>query len=187
MKTQSHTSTSDAIAESGFRVLSKNPGANVAEIADEAGITRATLHRYFPSRKNLIEALAQRAVAEMEAAVEAACAEVKSAGEGLQKSLAALIPLGDRHGFLAHEQFDHDAAIEQEFIRIQGETAEWIESAKREGVFDPHVPTAWINRTFDYLLYCAWDSVRAQETTISQAADLAWRTLAAGVGGRHDR
>ncbi|MEM7081012.1 MAG: helix-turn-helix domain-containing protein, partial [Pseudomonadota bacterium] len=141
MSTRTKLSTPDAIAEAGFRVLSKNPGANVAEIAEQAGVTRATLHRYFSSRNTLIESLAGRAIQEMEEAVQLACANVTSAGEGLRLSMAALIPLGDRHGFLAHEQFDHDDAIEAEFSRIQAETAAWIEAAKREGVFDAHVPT----------------------------------------------
>ena len=180
-------STPDAIAEASFRVLSKNPGANVAEIAEQAGVTRATLHRYFPSRNKLVEALASRAIREMEEAVEEACRDATSAGEGLRLSMAALIPLGDRHGFLAHEQFDHDEAIEAEFSRTQAETAAWIEAAKREGVFASHVPTEWINRAYDYLLYSAWDSVRSEETTPSQAADLAWRTLTTGLGASYDR
>ncbi len=180
-------STAEAILEAGFAVLSRNPGANVAEVASEAGLTRATLHRYFPSRQTLVEALAERALQEMEDAVATACAEVTSAGEGLEKSMFALIPLGDRHGFLAHEQFNHDDAVQAEFDRIQADTIEWIEAAKREGVFDPHVPTDWINHAYDYLLYGAWDSVRRGETTARQAAGLAWRTLTTGLGGNHDR
>ena len=187
MSVISKLSTPDAIAEAGFRVLSKNPGANVAEIAEEAGVTRATLHRYFPSRSNLVEALATRAISEMEEAVNEACKNVTTAGEGLRMSMSALIPLGDRHGFLAHEQFEHDEAIEAEFSRIQAETAEWIEAAKREGVFDSHVPTEWINRAYDYLLYSAWDSVRLEEATPSQAVQLAWRTLTTGLGASHDQ
>lgn len=174
--------TPDAIAEAGFRVLSRNPGANLAEVANAAGVTRATLHRYFPSRQALTAELAQRAIQEMEDAVEIACANSTTAGEALRDSLIALIPLGDRYGFLAHEELNHDAAIEAEFLRIQAETSEWIEAAKLEGVFDHAVPTAWINRAYDYLLYSAWDSVRAEETTPSQAADLAWRTLTSGLG-----
>lgn len=186
MKTKAKIATADAIAEAAFSVLSTNPGANLADIANEAGVTRATLHRYFPSREHLIEALARIAIQEMDSAIEAACANVTSAGEGLRKAMAALIPLGDRHGFLAHEQLDYDDAIELEFVRIREETAEWIDAAKLEGVFDQHIPTEWINRAYDYLLYCAWDSVRNEEATAKQAADLAWRTLTTGLKRSND-
>ncbi|MEM7219725.1 MAG: TetR/AcrR family transcriptional regulator [Pseudomonadota bacterium] len=187
MKTNKKTATPDVIAEAGFAVLSRNPGANLAEIAAAAGVTRATLHRYFPSRQNLIGELARRALQEMEDAVALACADARSAGDGLRRSMAALIPLGDRHGFLAHEQFEHDESIEQSFASIQSETARWIDAAKGEGEFDPHIPTEWISRAYDYLLYAAWDSIRLEETTPSQAAVLAWRTLTSGLGESDER
>ncbi len=180
-------STADAIVEAGFSVLSRNPGANIAEIASAAQVTRATLHRYFPSRAVLVAELAKRALAEMDAAVTSACHESASAGDVLRDSFTALIPLGDRHGFLAHEHLQLDDAIEAEFLQLQATTAQWIDAAKLEGVFDQHIPTEWINRTYDYLLYAAWDSVRRQETTPKQAAKLAWRTLTTGLGEAHEQ
>ncbi len=176
--------TSDAIAEAGFRLLSRNPGANLAEIAEAAGITRATLHRYFPSRQALVNELAARAIEEMDAAVAAACADSASAGDALRDSLQALIPLGDRHGFLAHEDVEQDDAMQAEFARLQRETLEWVDAAKQEGVFDAAVPSDWIVRAYDFLLYAAWDSVHAEEATPKQAAELAWRTLTSGLGAK---
>ncbi len=180
-------STQEAIAEAGFRVFSRNPGANLAEVAELAGTTRATLHRYYPSRQVLVDELARRAIQEMDAAVQLACADSRTAGEALQYTLAALIPLGDRHGFLAHEQIDLGEHFEQDFLRIQAETAQWVEAARLEGVFARDVPTEWITRTYSYLLYAAWESVREEEATPKQAATLAWRTLTSGLGGSDDK
>ncbi len=173
--------TEDAIAEAGFRLLSKNPGAKLEEIAKEAGITRATLHRYFPSRNKLVTTLAMKAIKEMDAAVEQACQHSQTAAEVLRDSLTAMIPLGARHGFLGHEDLQQDATVQREFLRLEEETREWINAAKKEGAIDNTVPTEWCVRTFDNLLYTAWECVWHEELTTRQAAELAWRTLSRGL------
>ncbi|MEM9842435.1 MAG: hypothetical protein AAF767_07295, partial [Pseudomonadota bacterium] len=126
--------------------------------------------------------LAKIASAEMDAAVETACAEATSHAEVTRLALQALIPLGDRHGFLALEAFADDPELQAVFAREQRETAEMIDAAKDEGLFDKNVPTSWIVQAFDHLMYAGWESVKADETTPTQAATLAWRTLIHGLG-----
>ncbi|MCG8443241.1 MAG: TetR/AcrR family transcriptional regulator, partial [Caulobacterales bacterium] len=172
----------DALVEAAFAVLSRDPSASLAVIAERAGVGRATLHRYFAGRDDLMRALAQIAIAEMEQAAETACEDAPSWTAALERMLAALIPLGDRHGFLAREPLEEDAALAAEFERQLRETEEMVEAAKREGAFDPAVPTAWIVQAYDHLLYAAWESVRAGDATHAQAAALAWRTLTSGLG-----
>lgn len=183
MKAPVRLSSEDALIEAAFALLAENPGASLAEIAERAGVGRATLHRHFSGRDDLIRALAHRAIEEMDAAAEAACANATSCSDALRRTLEALIPLGDRHGFLAREPVEDDPLISAEFDRQMRETREMAEAAKAEGVFDRNVPTAWIVQAYDHLLYAAWESVKAGETTATQAADLAWRTLTSGLGG----
>ena len=174
----------DALIEAAFVVLSRDPSAPLSAVAEAAGVGRATLHRHFSGRDELVRALAQIAIAEMDAAAETACEDVQSAAEALQRTLEALIPLGDRYGFLANEPLEHDPAIRAENRRQRRETEAMVEAAKLEGVFDTNAPTAWIVRAYEYLLCAAWESVRAEDATTGQAADLAWRTLTSGLGGR---
>ncbi|MEO1015240.1 MAG: helix-turn-helix domain-containing protein [Pseudomonadota bacterium] len=175
-------SPKDAIIEAAFDVLAEAPGASLADIAARAGVGRATLHRHFAGREDLIRTLALIAIEEMDAAADAACEGVESHGEALRRTLAAIIPLGDRHWFLSREPVDDDPVIAREFERLMRETGELIEAAKSEGVFDEAAPTAWIAQAYDHLIFAAWESVKAGEATHSQAADLAWRTLTIGVG-----
>ncbi|MEM9669622.1 MAG: helix-turn-helix domain-containing protein [Pseudomonadota bacterium] len=176
--------TRDAIIEAAFDIFSRDPSAALSEISDRAGVGRATLHRHFASRNDLVRALALIAIDEMDAAAEAACANVTSVAEAFQRVLAALIPLGDRHGFLALEPIDNDPEIAAAYARQQRETRDMVEEAKAEGLFNKSVPTGWIIQAFDHLLYAAWENVKAGETTQNQAADLAWRTLTTGLGRR---
>ena len=174
-------SAKDALIEAAFELLSGNPGASLAEIAERAGVGRATLHRHFTSREDLIRTLALTAIEEMDEACEAACADVASHGEAVRRTLRALIPLGARYSFLEREPLEDDPAIAAAFKRQQGEMHDMIEGAKDEGVFDKGVPTSWIAQAYDHLLFAAWESVKEGEATPAQAGDLAWRTLTNGL------
>lgn len=170
--------------DAGFEVLSRNPGANLSDIAGAAGVSRATLHRYFPSREAMIEELAQIALKEIDQACEQACDGLQSAAEMLQSIFHALVPLGDRHGFLSYETVPSNSILHSEFHRQDRETEELVAAAKEEGLFDPGVPDSWIAEAFDYLLYAAWNNIRAGQATTNQAAELAWRTFTSGLGAR---
>lgn len=173
--------TKDAIVDAAFDVLSRNRSASLSEVANRAGVGRATLHRHFPHRNDLIRALALIAIDEMDNAAEAACETANSCADALRRSLNALIPLGDRYGFLALEPIDDDSEIAEAYERQRCEVRDLIKEAKDEGLFDQSVPTDWITQAFDHLLYAAWESVKSGETTHTQAADLAWRTLTIGL------
>ncbi|MEM9616423.1 MAG: helix-turn-helix domain-containing protein [Pseudomonadota bacterium] len=177
-------SSKDAIIAAGFDLLSRDSGASLGDIASHAGVGRATLHRHFASRGDLIKTMAMIAIEEMDEAAEAACEKASSYADALRRMLDALIPLGDRHGFLAREPLEDDPDITKAFERQLGETREMVEAAKKEGAFDYAAPTAWITQAYDHLLYAAWESVKAGEATHAQAADLAWRTLTNGLGDK---
>ncbi|MEM1132044.1 MAG: helix-turn-helix domain-containing protein [Pseudomonadota bacterium] len=175
-------SASAALIEAAFTILSENPAASLADIAERAGVGRATLHRHFSGRDDLILTLGKTALEEMEAAAEAACANVPSHSEALRCTLEALIPLGDRYRFLMREQIEDNPEIIAELDRQQREMHDMINAAKDEGLFDTTVPTAWIAQAYDNLLYAAWEAVKAQDLTPAQASTLAWQTLTQGLG-----
>ena len=182
MTDQIRPSSKDAIIEAAFAVFSRDPSASLSEVAERAGVGRATLHRYYSSRDTLVRELARIAVEEMDQAVEETTKDAVSYGDAIRLSFEAMIPLGDRHGFLASEPIDDDEHLSAEFKRQRHETEEMVEAAKREGVFDATVPTSWIVQAFDHLLFAGWESVKSGETTPKQAASLAWRTLTSGLG-----
>ena len=158
-------SSRDAIIEAAFSVFSKNPSAALSDVAERAGVGRATLHRHFASRDDLMRALSKIAIKEMDEAVEVACVDATSYSEVARLALQALIPLGDRHGFLALEGVSDDLELQAAYEKEQRETAEMVDAAKGEGLFDTSVPTAWIVQAFDHLMYAGWESVKAGEAT----------------------
>jgi AcrR family transcriptional regulator len=72
-------------AEKGF------DGATMAEIADEAGINKATIYLYFDSKDALIRAIAEQVFAQELADLQAACASPGTAAGRLNAFYKALI------------------------------------------------------------------------------------------------
>jgi len=169
--------TKDAIIEAAFQLFKTNPNASLAEIAEYAGVGRATLHRYFAGRDDLSLALAKLALAELDTVADDATKDADSYTEALRLMLFALVPLADRQWFLANANVDTDPEIEQAYHQQNIEMLELIEQAKAEGSVDQQWPSKWVVSVYSSLLYAAWDSVSEQELTEKQAAELAWNTF----------
>ena len=182
MTTPKRLPARQAIIEAAFDVLSRDTGASLADITLAAGVGRATLHRQFTSREDLLRTLAHIAIEEMDAATQQACDGIESYGEAMRLCLEALIPLGNRHGFIARVPIEEDDALLAEYARLDTEACDMAEGARTEGVFAASIPAGWIAQAYDHLLYAAWESVHSGEATPSQAAGLAWRTLTRGLG-----
>ncbi len=170
----------ETILAAGFVLFSRNPGASLSDFAQEAGIGRATLHRYFASREALMDALCHAALSEIDAAIDSATHDAKSYTEALYQSIGAILPLAHRHLFLSYVTVD-DPARAAQFEKSNAQMREVIDLAKAEGTFDAHVPTAWIATSYDALVHAGWERVLAQDLTPRQATDLVWRTLTKGM------
>src|SRR5439155_14662896 len=99
--------TAAAILDAAAHVLAeRGAGANMAEVAAAAGVSRATLYRYYPSRETLLEALATQALAEAGARIADAGLERAPADEAIERIMRALIAVGDRYAVLLREQVE---------------------------------------------------------------------------------
>lgn len=176
--------TIEAILEAAFAVFEETPTATLADVAAEAGVGRATLHRHFSGRDDLMSALAVQAMRDLDEVFETAAAEAESYTEALRLGMAAMIPLANRAHFLKDWPSAETPELQAEAERQKAEMIYAIDQAKAEGGFAADVPSTWIAESFDALLYAAWEMVKSEEATARQAADLAWRTLTSGVGGK---
>lgn len=180
---QKRPTSRDAIIEAAFDLFGRDPSASLADIAAAAGVGRATLHRHFAGRDDLIVALTRIAMEELDTAVQAAVKDAPSWTAALERSLHAVVPLADRNWFLSQERADQNPEIAAALVAERAELTEAIDQARKEGAFAPDAPTLWIAAAFDSLIYAAWETVRREELTSKQAADLAWRTLTNGLSG----
>ncbi len=170
------------IMMAGFDLLARNASASMADIATHAGIGRATLHRHFATRDDLMTALTQAANAELDAAIDAAVASASTHLDGLRLAMAATIPLANRQLFLS--QSNPPPEIAEMYEDGMRDLREAIDAARAEGSLRSALPTVWIAETYDALVYAAWTMVKADEATIKQATQMAWTTFLNGVEDR---
>ena len=173
----------EAIIDAAIDTFARNPGASLSEIAARAGVGRASLHRHFPSRGDLLTAITRQCMDEIDAATDEAVGDARTARERLSRMLEAVIPLGDRYHFLAAEAFD-DASL-----RARHEAdLEWlgslVDELKEEGVMATEVPRGWAVANIDAQVWLAWSEVAAGSLAPADAAGLAFRTLIQGLGQR---
>src|SRR5579862_1296314 len=96
-----HDRTATAILDAAVHLFSEEGGSsNMAEVAAAAGISRATLYRYFPHREALLEALSTYALADAAARLADAGLERAPVEEAIERIVRAIVAVGDHYAVL---------------------------------------------------------------------------------------
>jgi AcrR family transcriptional regulator len=172
----------DGLLDAAVATLAANPGASLQEIADAAGISRATLHRRFASRDELILAISEWAIVQLEGindSVEASGARGRAAIEALLERAILLAP---KIGFLISE---HSLESNEEFMgRVDTAQQHWhrmIEDGQRLGEIRIDLPARWIADAIEGLMIAVFHGVRRGLTAPNDALRLVRITLLDGV------
>ncbi len=82
--------------------------ASMNDVAQAAGVARATVYRYFPNREALLDELAQAAVSDVDARLAAARIDEVEPEEGIARAVRALVDVGDSFVLLARVRLRSD-------------------------------------------------------------------------------
>ena len=169
-----------AILDAAIDTFTRNPGASLSEVASHAGVGRASLHRHFASRGDLIAAASRQCMDDLDAATAAAIEDAHTARDRLSGMLKAVIPLGDRYHFLASE------TVRDESVDVRQEEAfDWlaalVDDLVADGVISADVPRSWAVASIDAQVWLAWSEMAAGRLAPAHAGDLALRTLLEGL------
>jgi AcrR family transcriptional regulator len=132
-----------AILDAAARTFAvRGESANLADVAVAAGVARATVYRYFPNRRRLVEELAHRAAEDAHARLEAARISDVAVEEGLTRAVRAFVDMGDAFVVLARER---DRTEADEFDRLVARPLrDLLESGRSAGRIRQDIPTAWL-------------------------------------------
>jgi TetR/AcrR family transcriptional regulator, mexCD-oprJ operon repressor len=161
--------TAAAILDAAVHALAQHgANANMSEVAAAAGVSRATLYRYYPSREALIDALTAKAVADTGTRIAEAGLDRCPAPEALERAVRAILAAGDRYAVLLGEQIDHDPAETDRLIGdpLRAVFARGIE----EGVLRADIPAEVIHRLFGGLLIAAVKLVGERQLGLEETA-----------------
>ncbi|MFI6344719.1 TetR/AcrR family transcriptional regulator [Streptomyces sp. NPDC050560] len=126
--------TSAAILDAAARVFhEEGTGANLASVAAAAGISRATLYRYYANREALLAALSADALSAAARRLSDAGLERAGVEDAIGRVLRALVAVGDRYAVLISDHAMLSTAHEQLAAVIQGVLARGIETGVLRG------------------------------------------------------
>ena len=141
------------------------------EIAGAAGVARQTVYAHYASREALLRAVADRALAETVAAIDAAELDEGRPAEALDRLVSASWRTLERYPLLAHirapmtpeeEHTLHEPILER-LERL-------IERGRQTGDFDRGAASAWLLAAFLGLAHAAADEVAAGRLSAEDAS-----------------
>src|SRR6266545_475793 len=99
-----HAATEREILAAAARLLGSGDAVGMGKIAAAAGIARATLYRYFPTRESLLQALEAGANEEARRGLDEANLDQVPVEEGLARAIRALVAVGENFIVLLRER-----------------------------------------------------------------------------------
>jgi AcrR family transcriptional regulator len=176
------------ILDAAVQVLARRPDASMAEIAAAAGVARQTVYAHYESREALLTAVAERALGQAVAAIDAADPEAGPPAGALERLVAAWWETIERHA-LVIEALAADSPRE-ELHAFHSPILERLERlvrrGQRAGDFDRRLPAGWLAAAFLGLMHVAAEEVAAGRISAQEALRALERTVPRlfGVGSR---
>jgi AcrR family transcriptional regulator len=133
-----------SILDAALEALTRDPEASMTEIARRAGVVRATIYVHFPTRESLIEAVTERAIAEVTEMMAAAEPECSDPAEALRRVLTVgWRELGRFHALVGLNVRLPQAELHRRHRPVLALLHPLIERGQRGGTFRADVPPAW--------------------------------------------
>ena len=152
--------TRETVLRAAATLLATDSGASLAEIASAAGVGRTTVHRAFPTRADLLTALALDAVAHLREALDSARLDDGAVPDVLERVIDAVLPLADQLHFLdAGPEVWDLPQLQDAWWSLTTSLDALVERGQREGSVRPDVPAEVIVEAFTGMLWSVWQGV----------------------------
>lgn len=160
--------TREEILSAAQRRLNEEPTSSMADIAAAAGIGRATLHRHFSGREELLTEIGERSLDRWAQRLDAAGVEEVCSASDADRVRETLVTLlgqyledSDDFGFALTDQF---VTTEPRLVRRTEELTEreiaLFAAAQECGVLRPDVSARWLSHACYGLLVAAREALR---------------------------
>jgi AcrR family transcriptional regulator len=151
------------ILDAAVEVLASDPEASMAEIGRRADVVRATIYAHFPTRDSLLEAVTERAIAEVTQAMAAAEPNRGDPAEALGRVLAtAWRELGRFHALVGINTRRPQAELRRLHRPVLALLQPLIERGQRAGTFRSDIPAQWHLSMLLALIHAASGELQAK-------------------------
>lgn len=131
---------SSAILHAAAQTLAlRGDSANLADVAEAAGVARATVYRYYPNRRRLVEELVRHATESIHERLLAARIEEVPVDEGLTRTIRAFVDEDDSFVVAARERRRADGS---DFDRVVVSPLQsLLDEGRSQGRIRSEIPT----------------------------------------------
>lgn len=159
----------EAVIDAALAILSDDPNASMATIAERSGLGRTTVYRHFPARNDLVIALFARVIDEAQEATSAVIEVDRPTAETLRALGPAIIAISDRFRFLHGVRSLGEEMIAATATDPDRPVRQFVEAAQRRGEIDPDLPVPWIVTAINGLATATATEMNAGRLTVEQA------------------
>jgi TetR/AcrR family transcriptional repressor of mexCD-oprJ operon len=173
--------TAVGILEAASRVLARQgQAATINDVAAEAGIGRATVYRYFKTREQLVSALWEAALSEVEERLLAARLEQIPFEQGLALVVRAIAGVGERYAVLLGEQSREELERGREVLGDRVFTL--LERGQKSGALRSDVPLELIAEMFGGIVLAGLREALKRGLGIEEAGSAVVSVFLRGAG-----
>ena len=175
-----------AILDAARDALASDPDSSMSEIARRAGVVRATIYVHFPTRESLLDAVMERAVADVAEATRGAEPQRGEPVEALERVLRATWrELARFHALLAI----NIARLSPEELRrrhlpVLDQLQPLIERGQEQGAFRSDLPVEWHLAVIRAIVHTASGESRSGRMTESEAEAAMLSTAISAISRR---
>jgi AcrR family transcriptional regulator len=161
----------DVVLRAAASLLATDSGASLAEIAAAAGVGRTTVHRAFPTRADLLSALALQAVDRLREALAAARLDDGPVPEVLVRVVDEVLPLADELRFLdAGPEVWDLPQLNDAWWSVAATLDALVQRGQLEGDVRGDIPAELIVEAFTSSMWGVWNGVRDGRVAPATAA-----------------
>ena len=172
-RARSMNDTRNRILDVALEVLGQNPDSGMGDIASAAGVVRRTVYGYFPTRKDLVLTLAQRAVDEIAGVLDEVNASDGAAETVWVDFISQLWPLTHRYRvLLALRRGEYGKEIHALMGPVNKTLADLVQAGQDSGVFGRHLPAQVLSQIAYATVFAIVDYDHSNGTLDARAATI---------------
>lgn len=173
--------TLQKILDSAIEVLNEDFSASIDVIADRAGLSRRTLHRYFKDRAALIDACLADMMQTWEKAMLQACSSIQDPVKQLEAMLYAGIDCGAKYAFL-QKLSRQPASVNTTYTSARDQWFGLIPQLQQQKLVSDKVDAAWIRLLFIQMIHTTIEAYRSGDIAPNEIKKLAWYSFRRSIG-----